>query len=321
MKKTLGTIVTIVIAVILIGTFIAVKSSSAEEASDGRFIAYDDGTVLDTETNLLWAAADNGTNINWEDAKSYCENYRGGDYKEWRMPTKDELKKLHNRVILGNNGYHLTKLITLSGAFLWASEMKDSQASVYSFGHNYGLWIWDSLHSKWRNRVLPVRSGREGKVVVIEQKQEPPAPVPAPAPVPVPAPVVVPVPPPPPVMEKVTIRLNVEFDTAKSVVKEKYRDDIKKVADFMKTYPGTKAVIEGHTDNVDIHKEPERNMRLSQARADIVRQYLIDNFGIDASRLTAVGYGPKRPIASNDTKEDRQKNRRIDVVIETMREK
>jgi OOP family OmpA-OmpF porin len=122
-------------------------------------------------------------------------------------------------------------------------------------------------------------------------------------------------------MEKVTIRLNVEFDTAKSVVKEKYRDDIKKVADFMKTYPETKAVIEGHTDNVDIHKEPERNMRLSQSRADIVRQYLIDNFGIDASRLTAVGYGPERPIASNDTKEGRQKNRRIDAVIETIREK
>jgi Outer membrane protein and related peptidoglycan-associated (lipo)proteins len=321
MKKTLGTIVTIIVAVILIGIFITVKSSSAEEASDGRFIAYDDGTVLDTETNLLWAAADNGKNINWEDAKSYCENYRGGDYKEWRMPTKDELKKLHNRVILGNNGYHITKLITLSGAFQWASNIKGSEASVYSFGHNYGLWIWDSLRSKWRNRVLPVRSGREGKVVAIEQKQEPPAPVPVPAPVPAPVVVPVPAPPPPPFMEKVTIRLNVEFDTAKSVVKEKYRDDIKKVADFMKTYPETKAVIEGHTDNVDIHKEPERNMRLSQTRADIVRQYLIDNFGIDASRLTAVGYGPERPIASNDTKEGRQKNRRIDAVIETMREK
>jgi OOP family OmpA-OmpF porin len=119
-------------------------------------------------------------------------------------------------------------------------------------------------------------------------------------------------------LEKVTIKLNVEFDTAKYDVKKQYHDDIKRVADFMKTYPETTAVIEGHTDNVDIHKEPERNMRLSQARANSIRQYLLDNFGIDASRITAVGYGPNKPIASNDTNEGRQKNRRVQAVIETV---
>jgi OmpA-OmpF porin, OOP family len=118
------------------------------------------------------------------------------------------------------------------------------------------------------------------------------------------------------VHEKISIVLKVEFDTAKFDVKKKYHNEIKKVADFMKAYPGTKAVIEGHTDNVDVFHNKDNNIRLSQARADSIRKYLIDNFEIDASRITAVGYGPDKPIASNDTKEGRQKNRRVQAVIE-----
>ena len=148
---------------------------------------------------------------------------------------------------------------------------------------------------------------------VVEKKVEPPPPAPAPAPE---------TPPPPaPVQKKVSITLNVEFDTAKAVVKDKYNNDIKKVADFMKAYPETTVVIEGHTDNVDIFHNPENNIKLSLARANSVRQYLIDNFGIDASRINAIGYGPDNPIASNDTKEGRQKNRRAQAVIETMQTK
>ena len=114
----------------------------------------------------------------------------------------------------------------------------------------------------------------------------------------------------------VTIILNVEFDTDRAVVKDKYRGEIKKVADFMKIYPNTTAVIEGHTDNVFT---AEYNQKLSQDRADSVRQYLISNFGIKASRLTSVGYGLTRPIASNNTEEGRQKNRRVQAVIKAMK--
>jgi OOP family OmpA-OmpF porin len=121
-----------------------------------------------------------------------------------------------------------------------------------------------------------------------------------------------------PQKEKISIALNVKFNTAKSFIKKKYRKEIKKVADFMKAYPETHVVIEGHTDNVDIFHKPERNVRLSNARADRVRQYLIEKFGIDASRITAVGYGLTRPIASNDTKKGRKKNRRAHAVIETV---
>ena len=114
----------------------------------------------------------------------------------------------------------------------------------------------------------------------------------------------------------VTITLDVEFDTNKAIVKDEYRNEINKVADFMKTYPNTTAVIEGHTDNVDT---AEYNQKLSEARANSVRQYLIDNFGIKASRLTAVGYGETKPIASNKTEEGRQKNRRVQAVIKAIK--
>jgi len=241
------------------------------------------------------------------------------------MPTKEELKGLYNRLIFGNNGYHLTKLITLTGYLPWTSDTDGSRAVDINFGYDQAVWHWDSLTHKSRNRVLPVRNGREAKVVVIEQKPEvvvpppPPPPLPPPPP-PAPAPVPVPVPPPPPVQEKLSIALNMEFDTAKSVVKKKYHDNIKKVADFMQQYPDTNVVIEGHTDNVDVFHNPANNIKLSQDRADSVRQYLIDNFSIDASRISAVGHGANRPIADNDTEEGRQKNRRIEAlkIIQTI---
>ncbi|MDD5524954.1 MAG: OmpA family protein, partial [Smithella sp.] len=125
-----------------------------------------------------------------------------------------------------------------------------------------------------------------------------------------------PTPVPAPVKEKVTITLNVQFDTNKAVIKEKYNDDIKKMADFMKEFPDTTAEIGGHTDNI---ASAAYNQKLSEKRANSVRQYLIDKFGIDGSRLTAVGYGLTKPAAGNDTEEGRQQNRRVEAVIKTVK--
>ena len=137
---------------------------------------------------------------------------------------------------------------------------------------------------------------------------------PEPAPVVVSSPVSEPAP--APMKEKVTISLDVQFDNNKAVVKEKYHDDIKRVADFMKEFPDTTAAIEGHTDNVS---GAVYNQKLSEKRANSVRKYIIDKFGIDGSRLTAAGYGLAKPIASNDTEEGRQKNRRVEAVMESIR--
>jgi len=143
----------------------------------------------------------------------------------------------------------------------------------------------------------------------------PPAAEPAPPVCPPPAPAPAPAPKPEPVPEKVTMTLKIEFDFDKYNVKPKYHDEVAKVADFMKKYPQTTAVIEGHTDNKGSY---QYNIKLSERRADSVQNYLIEKFGIAADRLTTKGYGYTKPVASNDTAEGRQENRRVDAMLETV---
>ena len=112
---------------------------------------------------------------------------------------------------------------------------------------------------------------------------------------------------------RLCLSLQIQFDTGKVDIKPKYHDEIAQVGDFMRKYPTTTAVIEGHTDNVGGY---ELNMKLSQRRAESVVDYLVKHFGIERSRLTAKGYGYTRRIAYNNTPEGRQKNRRIDAIID-----
>ena len=118
--------------------------------------------------------------------------------------------------------------------------------------------------------------------------------------------------------KKFSIRVKIEFDSGKAVVKKTYHNEIESLANILKTYPESDMVITGHTDSTGDEKA---NLKLSQARADSVKQYLVDKFGIQASRIKAIGYGESRPIADNKTKEGRQKNRRIIAFIETMQTK
>jgi hypothetical protein len=159
MKTLLKTTAVMTVLTVIIATFIVGKSAIGKEiARDGHFIAYDNGTVLDTKTNLMWAAKDNGTDIIMADAKSYCENYRGGGYINWRMPTEDELAKLHDKsraYSSGNGTVHLTKLIHLTAIWVWTSEN-----SVFTFfgGKTFTLPIKYLETVKNGYRALPVRS-------------------------------------------------------------------------------------------------------------------------------------------------------------------
>ena len=165
MKKILGKMVAAIVVVLLIVIFTccsrpytAEHATTGETVRDGRFIAYDNGTVLDTKTNLMWAAKDNGNTINWADAKAYCKNYRGGGYTNWQMPTQDELAGLYDGSIDGNNGHHLTTLITLSNDLQWAVETRSSGAAY--FGFYTGLRGWYPQPYDGYARALPVRSGK-----------------------------------------------------------------------------------------------------------------------------------------------------------------
>lgn len=141
---------------------------AGETARDGRFIAYDNGTVLDTKTNLMWADQDNGKDIDWKTAKSYCENYSGGGYTDWRMPTQDELAGLSDKSNVYKSarcGYdvHLTKLIRLTCGFVWASETRIVSngvdiAAAFSFSENEREWTGQILGDS--SRALPVRSNK-----------------------------------------------------------------------------------------------------------------------------------------------------------------
>jgi outer membrane protein OmpA-like peptidoglycan-associated protein len=125
-----------------------------------------------------------------------------------------------------------------------------------------------------------------------------------------------PPPPPPaaPVVKKVSMRIEIEFDTAKWDIKPKYDAELTRAAEFLKKYPGTQVTIEGHTDNVGT---AEYNKKLSQERADAVRKALVTKYGIEEKRLTAKGFGFDRPVADNKTPEGRQKNRRIEAAVDT----
>jgi len=114
----------------------------------------------------------------------------------------------------------------------------------------------------------------------------------------------------------IAITVNIQFDTGTANVNPKYHNDIKRVADFMGKYSSTSAVIEGHTDNVG---NEAVNVKLSHHRAANIKAYLAQNFGIEISRIKVIGYDYQKPIASNETADGRQENRRGEIRIETNR--
>ena len=116
-----------------------------------------------------------------------------------------------------------------------------------------------------------------------------------------------------PVAQVASIKLKVNFDFDSTKVKEVYFGDISELAAFLKRFSDLQVDVEGHTDSVG----PENyNQQLSQRRAQAVVDLLVNQHGISADRLEAVGYGESRPVASNDTSEGRAENRRVMATLE-----
>jgi len=112
---------------------------------------------------------------------------------------------------------------------------------------------------------------------------------------------------------RLIIRLRaMQFPVGQAVIMPSNYGLVSKVQRSIRTFGEPDVVIEGHTDSTG---SPELNEHLSQQRADSVRDYLIANGILPEDKIVAIGYGSKRPLASNETEMGRAINRRIDVVI------
>ncbi len=104
---------------------------------------------------------------------------------------------------------------------------------------------------------------------------------------------------------------DVLFDTGKYTLKPGAREKLSKISGIILAHPGLKLQIEGHTDSVG---GDEYNQKLSEQRANAVREYLVTQ-GVSSDAITAQGFGKTMPVASNDTSAGRQQNRRVELVV------
>jgi outer membrane protein OmpA-like peptidoglycan-associated protein len=104
---------------------------------------------------------------------------------------------------------------------------------------------------------------------------------------------------------------DVLFDFNKYTLKPGAREKMAKVSGILLAYPGLKIQVEGHTDSIG---SDEYNMKLSEERADAVRDYLVQQ-AVPPSTVSAVGLGKANPVATNETAAGRQQNRRVELVV------
>lgn len=104
---------------------------------------------------------------------------------------------------------------------------------------------------------------------------------------------------------------NIQFEYNSSALTKDSQQGIQMLTDFLQRNPDLKVELAGHTDDVG---SANYNQKLSADRAEVVRKALIDH-GIDATRLTAKGYGATKPMAPNDSEEHRAMNRRTEMII------
>ena len=111
--------------------------------------------------------------------------------------------------------------------------------------------------------------------------------------------------------QKIELKQKIFFQTNKAVILPRSYGLLSEIAQVLKARPTMRLRVEGHTDSVGPH---QRNMALSQARAEAVKQHLA-GLGAGVDRMEAVGFGPDQPIETNRTGAGREKNRRVEFVI------
>ena len=147
-------------AIILALTFNLIESGSA---AGKRFEKLENGTVRDNKTGLIWAAQDNGTNVNWSFAKNYCETFSAGGHNDWRMPEPEELATLYGgKKKEKGKDYSMsidlvTEEIKLTAPWIWTARRSPNNKSI-AYGFNYGTTRKLHRGNGLNRRALPVRS-------------------------------------------------------------------------------------------------------------------------------------------------------------------
>ncbi|MBL8023197.1 MAG: OmpA family protein [Elusimicrobia bacterium] len=116
--------------------------------------------------------------------------------------------------------------------------------------------------------------------------------------------------------QKVSVTLDVKFESGKFDLSQEFDAQLLKCANFMKRFPSTTVVIEGHSDSVG---SATKNKVLSQKRAEAVRSALISRLGVAAERVSAMGFGSESPVGDNNTAEGRAANRRVVATISALK--
>lgn len=115
--------------------------------------------------------------------------------------------------------------------------------------------------------------------------------------------------------DKITLRLvGLRFDVGESDISAENFPLLAKVASAIRVFPRARLVVEGHTDSFG---SDQKNLLLSEERAAAVRQYLMVSMRLNPGQISAVGHGEEKPIANNETREGRARNRRIEVIMYT----
>jgi len=108
---------------------------------------------------------------------------------------------------------------------------------------------------------------------------------------------------------------DVRFDFNKADIRPEYKDELAALAKFLKEHPNATGLIQGFTDSVG---SEEYNLSLSHRRVESVRDHLVQHSNLDPDRIVLQWYGPANPIATNDTPEGREMNRRVEIDIAGM---
>lgn len=190
------------------------------------------------------------------------------------------------------------RLTQLESNQLQAEDQTDERGQflvVLPMGHNYALnvskpgYLFHSEHfalSEYRDRTAPYELLIELRPIPVASKVDTSR-------------------------SKPVVLRNVFFNTGSAELRPASKPELDRLAELLRETPGLRIRINGHTDNVGT---AEDNQQLSQARAKAVYQYLVEQ-GIDDSRLAYKGFGESRPVASNETAEGRQRNRRTEFEV------